>query len=186
MGIPLWRRPLNRNSERRDTHWSPLAAMLGTSSSLNANPYAANGAAGLLTQRGQFPTIFGRRLERGWSVALFTAALVLVFASAFDLTAIASLGSAVALAVFLMVTVSHYRRKEDTGAKGWILDPGGSCDARDARALCDSYPGRRASDLRGHDRYIRTGDHHELWVEDLSRLPSQNRCNRGCANRLIG
>ena len=26
-----------------------------------------------------------------------------------------------ALAVFLMVTVSHYRRKEDTGAKGWIL-----------------------------------------------------------------
>ena len=53
--------------------------------------------------------------------ALITAALVLVFASAFDLTAIASLGSAVALAVFLMVTVSHYRRKEDTGAKGWIL-----------------------------------------------------------------
>ena len=23
MEIPLWRRPLNRNSERRDTHWSP-------------------------------------------------------------------------------------------------------------------------------------------------------------------
>ena len=99
-----------------------LAAMLGTSSSLNANLYAADGAAGLLTKRGQFPTIFGRHLERGWSVALLmTAALVLVFASAFDLTAIASLGSAVGLAVFMMVTIGHYRRKEDTGAKGSIL-----------------------------------------------------------------
>ncbi len=99
-----------------------FAAMLGTSSSLNANLYAADGAAGLLTKRGQFPTIFGRRLERGWSVALLiTAVLVLIFASVFDLTAIASLGSAVALAVFLMVTVGHYRRKADTGANGAIL-----------------------------------------------------------------
>jgi amino acid transporter len=99
-----------------------FAAMLGTSSSLNANLYAADGAAGLLTKRGQFPTIFGRRLERGWSVALLiTAVLVLIFASVFDLTAIASLGSAVALAVFLMVTVGHYRRKADTGANGFVL-----------------------------------------------------------------
>lgn len=99
-----------------------LAAMLGTSSSLNANLYAADGAAALLTKRGQFPTIFGRQLERGWSVALLiTAVLVLIFASVFDLTAIASLGSAVALAVFMMVTIGHYRRKEDTGANGLIL-----------------------------------------------------------------
>lgn len=99
-----------------------LAAMLGTASSLNANLYAADGAAGLLTKRGQFPTIFGRHLERGWSVALLiTAALVLFFSTVFDLTAIASLGSAVALAVFLMVTAGHYRKRSETGAKGLIL-----------------------------------------------------------------
>ena len=99
-----------------------FAAMLGTSSSLNANLYAAGGASQLLTARGQFPSIFGRRLERGWSIALLiTAALILFFASALDLTAIASLGSAVALGVFLMVTVGHFRHRADTGANGAIL-----------------------------------------------------------------
>jgi amino acid transporter len=99
-----------------------LAAMLATSSSLNANLFAADGAAGLLTSRGQFPPIFGRRLDRGWSVGLLiTAVIVLVFSLAFDLTAIASMGSAVALAVFMLVTVSHFRRKSDTGAKPLLL-----------------------------------------------------------------
>jgi amino acid transporter len=103
-----------------------IAAMLATSSSLNANLYAAAGATSLLTEKGQFPGFFGRRLKRGWPLGvLITAVLILFFASVFDLTAIASLGSAVALAVFLMVTIGHFRRKEDTGAKGWLLILGG-------------------------------------------------------------
>ncbi len=99
-----------------------IAAMLATSSSLNANLYAASGATSLLTERGQFPTVFGRRLKNSWPVGtLITSVVVLVFASVFDLTAIASLGSAVALAVFFMVTIGHYRRKQDTGAQAWLL-----------------------------------------------------------------
>jgi amino acid transporter len=99
-----------------------LAAMLATSSSLNANLYAADGAGTLLSSKGQFPPVFGRKLEQGWSVGLLiTACVVLGLALAFDLTAIASLGSAVALAVFLLVTISHYRRKSDTGANPLIL-----------------------------------------------------------------
>jgi amino acid transporter len=99
-----------------------LAAMLATSSSLNANLYAADGAGTLLSQKGQFPPIFGRKLEQGWSIGLLiTALVVLAFALAFDLTAIASLGSAVALAVFILVTISHYRRKTDTGANPLVL-----------------------------------------------------------------
>lgn len=99
-----------------------LAAMLATSSSLNANLFAADGAAGLLTSRGQFPPIFGQRLKSGWSVGLLiTAVIVLVFSLAFDLTAIASMGSAVALAVFMLVTISHFKRKSDTGAKALML-----------------------------------------------------------------
>jgi amino acid transporter len=99
-----------------------LAAMLATSSSLNANLYAANGATTLLAETGQFPTFFGRRLDRGLPVSLLiTAAVILLMASFLDLTAIASLGSAVALAVFIMVTISHYRRRHDTEAKVWLL-----------------------------------------------------------------
>jgi uncharacterized membrane protein YfcA len=46
---------------------------------------------------------------------------VLVLALAFDLTAIASLGSAVALAVFFLVTVAHAKLRRETGAKLWLL-----------------------------------------------------------------
>jgi amino acid transporter len=99
-----------------------IAALLATSSSLIANLYAADGAAALLARNGQFPPIFGRKLERGWPVGLIiAAALVLVLALAFDLTAIASLGSAVALAVFFLVTISHVKLRQETGAKLWLL-----------------------------------------------------------------
>ena len=40
---------------------------------------------------------------------------------AFDLTAIASIGSAIALMVFALVTVAHLRVRRDTGARAWLL-----------------------------------------------------------------
>ena len=45
------------------------------------------------------------------------AALVLVVANLVDLSAIASVGSAVALMIFLLVGVAGYRRRADTGSK---------------------------------------------------------------------
>ena len=99
-----------------------LAALLATASSLNANLYAGDGTTSLLARIGQFPPIFGRKLERGWSLGLLiTSAAVLVLANVFDLTAIASLGSAVALAVFLLVTLAHFKLRQETGAKAWLL-----------------------------------------------------------------
>jgi hypothetical protein len=46
------------------------------------------------------------------------AALLAVF---FDLTAIASIGSAVALVVFTLVTFGHFRIRHETGARAWLL-----------------------------------------------------------------
>ena len=50
-----------------------------------------------------------------------TAVVAIVLATFFDLSAIASLGSAVALVVFTLVTFGHYRIRDQTGAQPWLL-----------------------------------------------------------------
>ena len=40
---------------------------------------------------------------------------------AFDLSAIASLGSAVALLIFLMISIGHFKIRKDTGASAMLL-----------------------------------------------------------------
>jgi hypothetical protein len=49
------------------------------------------------------------------------AAATLVLAMLFDLSAIASIGSAVALLVLTFVTISHLRVRHETGAHMWVL-----------------------------------------------------------------
>jgi hypothetical protein len=50
-----------------------------------------------------------------------TAVLAIVLAVGFDLNAIASIGSAVALVIFTLIGVGHLRIRKETGASGVIL-----------------------------------------------------------------
>jgi MYXO-CTERM domain-containing protein len=60
----------------------------------------------------------GRESQLGQHAGLIiTAGLVLVIANLVDLSAIASVGSAIALAVFMLVAAGGYRRRRDTGAQ---------------------------------------------------------------------
>jgi amino acid transporter len=94
-----------------------IAALLATTSSVNATLYASGGLTGMLAGVGQFPPLFGRKTRGGIHIGLLvTAALVLVVANLVDLSAIASVGSAIALAVFVLVALAGYRRRQDTGA----------------------------------------------------------------------
>lgn len=52
---------------------------------------------------------------------LVMAAASVVLALGFDLTAIASIGSAVALLVFMLVTAAHFRVRSQTGARLGLL-----------------------------------------------------------------
>jgi hypothetical protein len=71
---------------------------------------------------GQFPPLLGRRLGGRVPVGLLvTGAIAIVLAVGFDLTSIASIGSAVALVVFALVTVGHLRVHEATGARPALL-----------------------------------------------------------------
>jgi amino acid transporter len=99
-----------------------IAALLATASSVNATLYASGNLTKMLASIQQFPPVFGRELRGGVRVGLLiTAAAVLVVANLVDLSAIASVGSAIALGVFLLVAVAGYRRRADTGAHTAIV-----------------------------------------------------------------
>jgi len=94
-----------------------VAALLATMSSVNATLYASGGLTRMLASVGQFPPLFGRKTRRGAHVGLLiTAGLVLVMANLLDLSAIASLGSAIALCVFVLVALAGFRKRAETGA----------------------------------------------------------------------
>ena len=99
-----------------------IAALLATASSVNANLFAAGNMTASLAEAGQFPPVFGGRARilgtRGMAISV---AIVLVMAMFLDLSAVASVGSAVALAVFAMVGVAAIRVRSDTGSNLILL-----------------------------------------------------------------
>ena len=102
-----------------------LAALLATSSSVNANIYAAVGSTAKLAESGLFPPVFGQLARVGGTRGLvISVVLVLLLANLVDLTAIASLGSVVALAIFLVLSVAAYRLRAETGSRAWVLVTG--------------------------------------------------------------
>ncbi|MGC5166212.1 APC family permease [Luteimicrobium sp. DT211] len=99
-----------------------VAAMLATSSSVNANIYAAVGSTTKLAESGTFPPVFGSRALVGGTRGLtISAGVVIVLATFVDLTAIASLGSAVALGIFLVTSVAAMRLRRETGSSATVI-----------------------------------------------------------------
>jgi L-asparagine transporter-like permease len=99
-----------------------VTALFSTAGATNAGLYPASGLSEQMVDTGQFPPVMARRLwDRVGAGLLYTAVLAIVLAVGFDLNAIASIGSAVALIVFTLVTFGHYRIRHETGAMGWLL-----------------------------------------------------------------
>lgn len=99
-----------------------VAALLATSSSVNANIYAATGSTKKLAESGMFPPVFGQRAHVGGTRGLTVSVLlVLLLANLVDLTAIASLGSVVALSIFLVVSTAAFKLRAETGSRTWAL-----------------------------------------------------------------
>jgi amino acid transporter len=99
-----------------------IAALLATSSSVNATLYASGGLTAMLAEVRQFPSFFGRSSPLGPHAGmLITAAIVLAVSNLVDLSAIASVGSACSLLIFLLVGVTGYRRRADTGSLAVVV-----------------------------------------------------------------
>ena len=94
-----------------------IAALLATSSSVNATLYASSGFTATLAEVGQFPPLFGRESRLGRNGGLLvTVALTLLFVNVFDLGVLASVGSAVSLSVFVLVGLAAWRLRQEIDA----------------------------------------------------------------------
>jgi amino acid transporter len=99
-----------------------IAALLATASSVLATFYASVGLTGTLAEARQFPPFFGStsRLGRHGGL-LITSAVTLLFVNVFDIGALASIGSAVSLAVFLLVGLAGLRLRSEISARAWVI-----------------------------------------------------------------
>ena len=99
-----------------------VTALCATAGATNSGLFPAAGLGQQMATAGQFPPLMGRRVGgRAPMGILVTAAAAIVLAVFFDLNAIASIGSAVALVVFALVTIGHLRIRTETGASLWLL-----------------------------------------------------------------
>ncbi len=98
-----------------------VAAMLSTASAINATLYGASRLSYTIARDGELPSalerkVWGQPLEG----LLITAGLTLVVANVFDLTSIATLGSAGFLLIFAAVNTANARHARHDGSRGWI------------------------------------------------------------------
>jgi amino acid transporter len=92
-------------------------ALFSTAGATNATLFAAGNMTGMLAQVGLFPKAFGAGSRLGPKGGLvLTGIVVLVVANFVDLSAIASVGSATALALFLLICAAAYRLRASTGS----------------------------------------------------------------------
>ena len=98
-----------------------IAALMATSSAINATFYSTGRLAYIIAKTGQLP----RGLERSvrgqhFEGTLITAALALIVANFVPLEAIATMGSAGFLLLFMAVNIANVRLAKDTGSRAWI------------------------------------------------------------------
>ena len=99
-----------------------ITALFATAGATNGGLYPAAGLSDRLAETGQFPGLMARRLGGRVSTGLLVeAAACLVLALFFNLDTIASIGSAVALLIFTLITAAHFRVRAETGANVVIL-----------------------------------------------------------------
>ena len=99
-----------------------IAALLSTAGCTNATLYASSNLTNMLTDEGFFPEFLGARSRLGSKAGLIaTTGLVLIVANFVDLSSIASVGSAVALMIFVLIGVGGYRRRADTGSNTLVV-----------------------------------------------------------------
>ena len=95
-----------------------VTALFATAGATNAGLYPATGLSDHLASTGQFPDLMARRIGGVAPAGLLIAAAgIILLVVLFDLSAVASIGSAVALGIFALVTIGHLRIRADTGAQ---------------------------------------------------------------------
>ena len=131
-----------------------VTALFATAGATNAGLYPASGLCDEMAAIGQFPPVMGRRLggRVGTGLAI-TAGLAIVLAVGFDLSAIASIGSVIALLVFGLISVGHLRVRARDRRTGVDPRPRRGVDRDRPRLVRVHHPRRRARHRGGPRRH---------------------------------
>jgi amino acid transporter len=99
-----------------------VTGLFATAGATTSGLYPAAGLCEEMATVGQFPPSLGKRFaDRVPAGLLLTAVVAIVLAAGFGLSSIASIGSAIALLVFALVTAGHLRVRDETGAQVSLL-----------------------------------------------------------------
>jgi amino acid transporter len=101
-----------------------IAAVFATTGATNSQLYASIGATYTMAKDGTLPARFGlprKNRPAGTQGLVISAIIIVAMALLLNVGAIASIGSAVALAIFALVTIAHLRMANETGASKVIL-----------------------------------------------------------------
>ncbi|MGA8277368.1 MAG: APC family permease [Rhodanobacteraceae bacterium] len=98
-----------------------IAAMLSTASAINATFYGTARLSYCIARDGELPALLERKVwGRPMLGLLITMVLTLVVANAFDLSSIATMGSAGFLLIFAAVNAVNVLQAKRTNSRGWI------------------------------------------------------------------
>jgi amino acid transporter len=99
-----------------------LAALISTSSAINASLYGGANISYLLAKEGRLPLFFERKIwKRGTEGLFITSGLVILMANFLSLDGIGMLTSTSLLIIYVAVNTSHLRLLKETEAKRWII-----------------------------------------------------------------
>lgn len=102
-----------------------IAAMLSTSSAINATLYGAARVSYVIAKQGELPEFIERRVWKGATEGLLiTCGMTLLVANSFDLTHISMMGSAGFLLIFAAVNAANAKLHRETGARLWLCVTG--------------------------------------------------------------
>lgn len=93
-----------------------LAALLSTSSAINASLYAVTNVTYRLAMLGELPAAFGKPIGQSRRSLVISSAAILVMAVLFDLSSIAAIGAISTLMIHLTVHIGHLKLRRETGA----------------------------------------------------------------------
>jgi len=93
-----------------------LAALLSTSSAINASLYSVTNVTYQLARLGELPEAFGKPIAHSRQGLVISSVIILLMALIFDLSSIAAIGAISTLVIHMLVHIGHLRIIHKTGA----------------------------------------------------------------------
>jgi amino acid transporter len=98
-----------------------VAALLSTSSAINATLYGAARLSYTIAKDGELPAILEKKIwHRPLEGLIITSVLTLLIANVLNLSSISTVGSAGFLIIFAAVNIGNYKLRRQTRSKAWI------------------------------------------------------------------